>query len=228
MKIYVCDSYEAMSRAAADMVAAQLLLKPDSHMGLTAGKTPVGMFAELVRIYQEGRVSFSEARFYNLEEYVGCGPTDDNSCYQYLQHHLISKVNAQKESLLLPDGLSKDIDHECAAYDTLLGGLPGGGLDMQILGIGADGHIGCNRPQEVLHAESHHVCLPSGRQVAAMGIRSIMLARHLLLIANGADKAQAVADMCSGAIKTSVPATLLQLHPNVTVILDKEAASQLR
>lgn len=225
MRILKCDTYEEMSRSAADQVAAQLLVKPDSHLGLTAGKTPLGMFAELVKLFREGRISFARAHFYNLEEMVGWGPEDEASCCRYLRRNLIDLTDADPKNLLLPNGLSSDIDSECAKYDALFDALPDGRLDMQVLGIGSDGHIGCNRPQEKLHVESHNVRLGPDRYAAAMGMRSILLAKRLVLVANGKDKAQAVADMCGGVITTAVPATFLQLHPDVTVILDKDAAS---
>ena len=226
MKLRVFDSYEKMSRAAAGLVAAQLLLKPDSHLGLTAGSTPVGMFAELVKLHREGGVSFSEAWFYNLEEREGPDPLDERTCRSYLHRHLLDHVDARAGRLLLPDGQAGDMDGACAAYDALFAALPNGQLDMQVLGIGGDGHIGMNRPSQVLSAAAHMVST-GGARYAAMGLRSIMLAKRLVLLANGAGKARAVADMCSGSITTAVPATLLQLHPDVTVLLDRPAASML-
>ncbi len=227
MKIHVYNSYEEMSCAAADFVAAQLVLNPALQLGLTAGKTPIGMFAELVRLYQAGKISFAKASFYNLEEMVGYAPDAPESCRSFLNRHLLEHVDAQPGSLYLPDGMANDVEAECAKYDALFNNLPDGRLDTQILGIGSDGHIGCNRPAEELISVSHTIELSPGNVAAAMGVRSIMLAKTLVLIANGESKSKAIADMCSGKITTAVPATLLQLHPDVHVFLDKAAASML-
>lgn len=228
MEVKIFNSYEQMSQSAADFVAAQLLLKPDSQMGLTAGNTPVGMYDKLVKLYEDGRISFAKASFYNLEEYIGLGREHKDSCYQYLFQHLISRVDANSKKLILPDGLASDILHESEKYDALFSSLPDGRLDMQIIGIGPDGHIGCNRPAEKLIASCHNVDFgPDSYNVIAMGMRSIMLSKRILLLANGSGKAHAVADMCGGKITTFVPATFLQLHPDVTVLLDREAAAEL-
>lgn len=227
MKIRIFDTYERMCQAAADLVAAQLLLKPDSHLGLTAGKTPVGMFAELIKLYQAGRVSFSNAWFYNLEEKMGVAPQDELSCHSYLHRHLLDHVDAKPERLRLPDGLSQDVEEECVRYEALLNSLPDGRLDMQILGIGSDAHIGMNRPAQALTSACHRVERPAFTY-AAMGVRSILLAKRIVLMANGEDKAQAVADMCGGTISAEVPATLLQLHPEVTILLDRGAAAKIQ
>lgn len=227
MKIRVFDSYEQMSRAAAELVAAQLLIQPDSHVGLTAGSTPVGMFAELVRIYQEGgTLSFSQARFYNLEEKMGLPPEDESTCRSYLHRHLLDHVDASADQLLLPDSMAHDVETACTDYEALFRSLPGGRLDLQILGIGKDAHIGMNRPNQALIAACHPVQTESALY-AAMGVSSILLARRIILLANGESKAQAVANMCTGQVTTAIPATLLQLHPNVVVLLDKPAASLL-
>jgi 6-phosphogluconolactonase/Glucosamine-6-phosphate isomerase/deaminase len=227
MKIRVYDSYEKVSRAAADLIAAQLLLKPDSHLGLTAGSTPVGMFKELITLYKEGSVSFADAWFYNLEEMVGFGPEDEGSCYKYLRDHLLDHVDAKLEHLRLPDGLAEDIDNECEKYEALFNGLPEGRLDMQVLGLGTDAHIGMNKPDTELLTECYHVNPGTSHSAVAMGMRSMLLAKRIVLIATGENKAQAVAEMCSKKITTQAPATFLQLHPDVTIIVDKAAASKI-
>jgi glucosamine-6-phosphate deaminase len=226
MKLHIYDTYEEMSRAAANIVSAQLLLKPDSHVGLTAGKTPVGMFANLVRLYQNKTISFADAWFYNLEEKIGAAKDDPSTCRSYFHKHFMDETDASPERLLLPDSQSQDIAAECEKYDLLLNNLPGGRLDMQILGIGEDAHIGMNRPNEALNPATHKELRPSGEYIA-MGVSHILLAKRILLIANGESKAQAVADMFAQGISSAVPATLLKLHPNVIVLLDKPAASKL-
>lgn len=227
MKIRVYETYEEMSRAAANLVAAQLLIKPNSHIGLTAGKTPAGMFQELIKIYREGTACFADAWFYNLEEVIGYGPDSPESYHSVFCSLLLDHVGANPAHMRLPNGLAEDIAGECAKFDTLLESLPGGGLDMQVLGIGADGHIGCNRPGKTLTAGTHPVSLSRGRTGTAMGMRSIMQAKCLLLLANGEDKAQAIADMLHAEISTGCPATFLQLHPNTIVLLERAAASSL-
>lgn len=226
MKLHIYDTYEEMSRAAANVVAAQLLLKSNSHMGLTAGKTPVGMFAELVRLYQNKTVSFADAWFYNLEEKIGVSKDDPSTCRSYFHKHFMDETDASPERLLLPDSQTQDIPAECQKYDELLSSLPDGRLDMQILGIGEDAHIGMNRPNETLNPAAHKELRPGGDYIA-MGVGHILLAKRILLIANGESKAQAVADMFEQGISSAVPATLLKLHPDVIVLVDKPAASKL-
>ena len=227
MKIFVYENYEKMSRAAAQFLAAQLMEKPCSHIGLTAGKTPMGLFQELIRLYEEGQHVFSEAWYYNLEEIIGYGPDSPESYCVILRNLLLDHIGVAPERMRMPNGLAKDPAAECLRFDEYLDSLPAGGLDIQVLGLGQDGHIGCNRPGDTLTAHSHVVSLSRGRTGTALGMSSIMKANCLLMLANGEDKAQAVADMCNGAISTHCPSTFLQLHPNTLVLLDQAAASRL-
>ncbi len=228
MKVQIYDTYEEMSSAAADLVAAQLLMKPDCHLGLTAGQTPIGMFAELVKRYQDHHVSFAGCTLYNLEEMADV-PADDPASLRmkFFHKHFLDHVDATDSQLLLPDGFADGIEEACKKYDELMDRLPDGRLDMQILGIGADGHIGMNRPNENLTGAAHLVHNAAGHPTCAMGLRHIWFSKKILLLANGEAKAEAVAGMCHGPITTQVPASLLQLHPDVTVLLDKEAACRL-
>lgn len=227
MKIEIYDTYEQMSAAAAGYTAQMLREKPDCRLGLTAGKTPVGMFAELVKLYRAGELSFKDAWLYNLEEACGLPAGAPGTCRSYFHEHLMDAAGIADERLVLPDGMNPDLAGECAKYEAVLCALPGGRLDVQILGIGADAHIGMNRPAPELSLDVSLKLSGDGAQYIAMGVGSILLARHILLIANGADKAQAVADMFSRELSTAVPATLLRLHPDVTVMLDSAAASRL-
>lgn len=228
MRVQIYDTYEEMSRAAADLVAAQLLQKPNSHLGLTAGNTPVGMCAELVKLYKEGHVSFAKCTMYNLEEMADIAPEDPDCLRNRFFHaRLLDFVDADDKQLLLPNGFADGIEAACKKYDELMDSLPDGRLDFQVLGIGADAHIGMNRPKETLTPQAHVEYLKSGRPTCAMGLRHIMLAKRILMIANGEEKAEAVAKMCHGPITTMAPASLLQLHPDVVVLLDKPAASKL-
>lgn len=226
MKIQIYDTYEAMSSAAADMVAAQLLIKPDSHLGLTAGSTPVGMFAALTELYKNHHVSFSNCWFYNLEEMM-LPDSDPGTCRNYFYRHFINQTDARPERLILPNALAENTKAECANYDKVLASLPDGQLTMQILGIGSDAHIGMNRPNEKLDSLCHPARSGKGIGAIAMGVSQILKAKKIILLANGEAKAQAVADMYHENITTTIPATLLQLHPDVTIFLDKDAASRL-
>lgn len=227
MNIRIYDTYDEMSRAAADFVLAQLLLKPESHIGLTAGKTPIGMFAALVESCHSGPVNFERATFYNLEEKFGLAADDPATCRNYFHRHLLDHTGITDAQLLLPDQPADDLGAACAAYDALLYTLPGHRLDMQILGIGENAHIGMNHPNETLPLGVHRETR-GAVEYAAMGLRNILCSERILLLANGAGKAQAVADMCkSDVVTTAIPATLLQLHPDVTVLLDREAAALL-
>ncbi len=227
MKIHVYDSYDKVSRAAADLIAAQLVMKPDSHLGLTAGSTPVGMFKELVKLHKERSLSFAEAWLYNLEELVGFGPDEEGSCYKYFRNHLLQHVDAKPENFRLPDGLTKDIENECVKFEALFNSLPQGRLDMQILGLGTDAHIGMVYPNSELPIQWHKMKYGDDRYAIAMGMRSILLAKQIVVLATGESKAQAVAEMCGKKITTQIPASFLQLHPDVTIILDQTAASKL-
>ena len=227
MNIRIYDTYDEMSRAAADFVIAQLLLKPESHIGLTAGKTPVGMFAALSESCRAGAVGFERATFYNLEEKFGLAADDPATCRNYFHRHLLDLTGITDAQLLLPDQPADDLGKACAAYDALLYALPGHRLDMQILGIGENAHIGMNHPNEALPLGVHRETRGTV-EYAAMGLRNILCSERILLLASGAGKAQAVADMCRGdVVTTAIPATLLQLHPDVTVLLDREAAARL-
>ncbi|MCI8517381.1 MAG: glucosamine-6-phosphate deaminase [Hungatella sp.] len=228
MRVQIYDTYEEMSRAAADLVAAQLLQKPNCHLGLTAGSTPVGLCAELVKLYKDHRVSFSECTLYNLEEMADVPPEDPTALRNSFFHpHLLDHVDADDSQLKMPDGFADGLEEACKKYDALMDSLPEGRLDMQILGIGADAHIGMNLPNEKLTPEAHVVHSRKGNPICAMGVRHILLSKRIIMIANGEAKADAVAAMCHGPVTTLAPASLLQLHPDVVVLLDKPAASKL-
>lgn len=228
MKIFVYDTYDKLSQVAANFVAAQLLKNPSSHIGLTLGNTPAGMYRELIKLHQEGKVSFSDAWFYNLEEVIGYGPDSPESYRAAYRKLLFDHVGIEPSRMRLPNGLTEDVETECSSFDSLLNHLPGNGLDLQILGLGLDGHIGCNNPGNTLLSASHPVGLSRGRRGMAMGMGSIMHAKCLLMLANGEDKAKAVADMCCAPVTPRCPSTFLQLHPNTIVMLDQAAASQLK
>ena len=236
MKKIVCDSYEDLSRAAADIVSSQIRRKPDSVLGLATGSTPLGLYAELVKLHNAGEIDFSMARSFNLDEYYPIKKSHPQSYNFYMHEHLFSKVNFA--STRLPDGDASDPHDECARYDDEI--ESSGGIDLQLLGIGINGHIGFNEPSEsysistcltvltesTLTANSRFFAGAEIQPTSAitMGFGAIFGAKRILLLASGANKAPIVKRLFEGKIHTSVPACLLLLHPDVTVLLDREAA----
>jgi len=241
MIIKIFDTYDEMSLEAAKEIARQLNSKLDSYIGLTSGKTPVKMFEELVSLYRNKEVSFKDARISMLEEVVGLPKTCSSSCYGVVDHYLLKNTDLSKDNVIIPDGMCENIFDEAKKYTKTLDDLPDKRLDMQVLGLGEDGHIGMNRPAKELIADCHIEKLSNKsiesikdkenievQNTIAMGVRQIMQAKTLLMIANGEHKADAVAKMVKGNVTTEVPASLLQLHPNVIVLLDKAAASLIK
>ena len=240
MKKIICDSYEDMSRAAADIVVKQVRQKPDSVLGLATGSTPLGLYAELVRRYQAGEIDFSLARSFNLDEYYPIKKGHPQSYNYFMRENLFSKVNFA--SSRLPDGEADDPQGECDKYDAEI--KAAGGIDLQILGIGLNGHIGFNEPavsysmstylteltESTLAANSRFFSEGEFQPKSAltMGFGAIFNARSILLLISGASKASIAKKLFEGRIHTDIPACLLLLHPDVTVILDRDAASELR
>ena len=236
MEKTVCESYDEMSRKAADIIAAQLNKKPDSVLGLATGSTPIGLYAELVRRYNAGEIDFTQARSFNLDEYFPISKTHPQSYNYYMHDNLFRKVNLR--AVRLPNGETDDPEGECAAYDAEI--KAAGGIDLQVLGIGLNGHIGFNEPAESYSMSTYLVELTESTLDAnsrffgegeaqptsalTMGFGSIFSAKRILLLISGANKAPIVKRLFEGKIHTDVPASLLLLHPNVTVIMDKDAA----
>lgn len=236
MKTVFVDSYHECSRLGANLIAAQILLKPDSVIGFATGSSPVGIYRELVARYQMGELDFSEVTSVNLDEYIGLAPDHKQSYRYFMQENLFNHVNIDPARTFVPNGLAEDLAAECAAYDKRIADL--GGIDLQLLGIGLDGHIGFNEPAEVFEKPTHVAELhPSTvqanarffasidevpRRAISMGLGSIMEARRILLIANGSAKRNIVDRAFNGPITPHIPASILQLHPNVTIIYSKE------
>lgn len=234
MKFIVTKSYEEMSRKGADLIGAQVLVKPNCLLGLATGSTPIGLYAELVRRNQEGSLDFSKVRSVNLDEYCGLSPESDQSYHYFMNYHLFSKVNIPFENTRVPNGLAEDLAQEGLAYDAYI--AQQGGIDLQLLGIGHNGHIGFNEPDDVFTAATHCVDLTESTITAnarlfasidevptkaiTMGMRSIMAAKKILLVANGLGKQEIVKQAFFGPVTPKCPASLLQLHPDVTVITD--------
>ncbi len=232
MKFITVDSYEKMSRMAANLIAAQLLLKPACVLGLATGSSPVGAYQALIDAHRRGELDFSEATSVNLDEYVGLDGAHPQSYRSFMNTNLFDHVNLPKERTFVPDGRAADLERECREYDARIASL--GGIDLQLLGIGLDGHIGFNEPDDRFLKPTHVVRLHEStiranarffdsedevpRQAVTMGMGAIMQARKILLIANGAAKKDILQKAFFGDVTPQVPASLLQLHPDVTVI----------
>lgn len=241
MKIYKTKDYDAMSRKAASVIAAQMTLKTDSVLGLATGSTPVGTYKQLIQWYQEGILDFSDITSVNLDEYRGLSPESDQSYRYFMNHNLFDHVNIKKECTYVPDGLEADSETACKKYDEIIEQV--GGIDLQILGLGHNGHIGFNEPGDIFEKTTHCVDLTEStieankrffekeedvpRQAYTMGIQTIMKAKMILLLVSGEGKAQILRDVICGPVTPKVPASILQMHPNVIVIADEAALSKM-
>ena len=242
MKIIRAKDYQDMSRKAANIISAQVIMKPDCVLGLATGGTPVGTYAQLVDWYNKGDLDFSEVTTVNLDEYRGLPKEHPQSYWYFMNENLFSKVNIDPAKTNLPDGTNLDTAAECARYNGIIHKL--GGIDLQLLGIGHDGHIGFNEPGEAFELETHCVDLTPEtieankrffdgnvdlvpKQAYTMGIKTIMQARKVLMVANGKAKAQAVKDAVTGPVTPACPGSILQLHPDCILVADEEALSLL-
>jgi glucosamine-6-phosphate deaminase len=232
MKIIRAKNYQDMSRKAANIISAQVILYPYSVLGLATGSSPVGTYEQLVEWYNKGDIDFSNVTTVNLDEYVGLDGSSEQSYRHFMNEHLFDKVNIDKSRTFVPNGKAEDLDAECRRYDDLIASL--GGIDMQLLGIGHNGHIGFNEPSEAFEKTTHCIDLkPSTieankvffdsvdevpRQALTMGIKSIMQAKKVLLIVNKEDKKDIFEEALFGPVTPEVPASILQLHPDLTVV----------
>ena len=239
MRLIIVDNYEEMSKEAARIMASCITLKPNAVIGLATGSTPLGMYEELINIYNKKEVNFENVKSFNLDEYYGLSKDNDQSYNYYMQENFFKYINIKPENINIPNGVAKDIKEECLSYENKI--KEAGGIDIQVLGIGVNGHIGFNEPDVKFEAETHLVQLDdqtiesnarffeSREEVPttaiSMGIKTIMHSRKIVLLANGKSKAEAIIKALKGKITPDVPASILQLHLDVTVILDKEAAS---
>ena len=232
MKIQIVDNYSEMSRAAADIFAEVIASKKECVIGLATGDTPIGMYECLVDDYKAGKVDFSGVTSVNLDEYYPITPDNEQSYRYFMNYHFFDKVNINKEKTFVPDGQAKDVEKSCEDYEKNIDAL--GGIDIQILGIGRNGHIGFNEPDDRLIPLTHVTDLTPNTIEAnsrffasredvpvnaiTMGMGGIMSAKKVLLIANGKGKSDIVQKAFFGPITPSVPASILQLHPDLTVI----------
>ena len=235
MRVLEVSNYEEMSALAAELIGAQVLLKPRCVLGLATGSSPIGTYERLVEAHRAGRLDFSQVRTVNLDEYCGLRGDDSNSYRFFMDHHLFSRVNLQRENTHLPNGAAPDLEEECRRYEALIQSL--GGVDLQLLGIGRNGHIGFNEPSDSFPPVVHTVQLTESTiqansrlferiedvptQAITMGVGTILKAERILLIA-GADKRYILEEALTGRVTPQVPASVLQLHRDVTVIVCRE------
>ena len=239
MKIIKTKDYADMSRKAANIIAAQVIMKPDCVLGLATGSTPIGTYKELIKAYENGDLDFSLVKTANLDEYRGLEKTNDQSYDYFMKDNLFNHININFENLNIPNGEKPDAEEECARYEAVVKAL--GGQDLQLLGMGHNGHIGFNEPADEFPKVTHCVDLQESTiqankrffekvedvptQAYTMGIGTIMQAKKILVVASGADKAEIVKKAFFGPITPQVPASILQLHPDVTVVVDEAAGS---
>ena len=236
MRIIRCANYEEMSKKAAEFVSAQIMLKPDCVLGLPTGSTPIGMYARLA----EMELDFSKVTTFNLDEYYPIAKSNEQSYHYFMNENLYSKVNLMPENIHIPNGETQNPEKECADYERAI--AASGGLDLQVLGIGQNGHIGFNEPGDMLNSFTHVTRLTQNtieanarffssadevpKQALTMGVATIMRARRILLLASGANKARVVKALQGSMIDPEIPATILAAHNDVTVIADVEALGE--
>lgn len=233
--------YGEMSRKAAGILASQIIMKPDSTLGLATGSTPIGLYDCLVEGYEKGDLDFSQITTVNLDEYKGLPRENDQSYYYFMHEHLFNRVNIKPENVHLPDGTKEDSKVECAGYEALIRSM--NGVDIQLLGLGHNGHIGFNEPADEFEKETHCVTLSERtieankrffasadevpKQAYTMGIGTIMRAKKILIVVSGEDKAEIVKQAFFGPVTPKVPASILQMHPDVTLVADEAALSKI-
>jgi glucosamine-6-phosphate deaminase len=240
MNIVVVNNFDSMSEEVAKMVSAQIRSKPGSVLGLATGSSPMGVYKLLEEYYRRG-VDFSQVTTFNLDEYVGLSAEHPQSYRHYMEEHLFSKVNIGRDNSHVPNGMAADLEEECRRYEELI--RRSGGIDLQLLGIGSNAHIGFNEPGTAFGSTTQVVDLAESTisdnarffasldevptQAISMGIKSIMHAKSIVLMANGGSKADAIFAAVRGPVTPEVPASVLQLHPSVTFVVDQAAGSRL-
>jgi glucosamine-6-phosphate deaminase len=241
MKIYRAKDYKDMSRTAANIISAQIILKPDCVLGLATGSTPIGIYAQLVDWYQKGDLDFTDVKTVNLDEYKGLAKDNTQSYHFYMKDKLFRHINISGDNTNIPDGLAKDDTLECLRYTKKINDL--GGIDLQLLGLGHNGHIGFNEPNGAFDLETHCVALAQGtidansrffthqedipKYAYTMGIKTIMQAKKILIVVSGEDKAAIVRKAFYGEVSPFVPVSILQMHRDVILVGDEAALSMI-
>lgn len=239
MRIIRAKDYQDASRKTANIISAQVILKPDCVLGLATGSSPVGAYQQLIKWYEQGDLDFSQVRTVNLDEYVGLSAANDQSYVYFMRKNFFDHINIDPNNTHLPNGLELDAEKQCANYDKLIREL--GGIDLQLLGIGHNGHIGFNEPADEFVKGTNCVELTQNtidanarffesedqvpKKAYTMGIRDIMQAKRVVMIVTGASKAQILKDAFWGPVTPKVPASIMQLHPDFTLVADEEAMS---
>ena len=237
MRVIICNNYDEVSKAAADIVASQIILKPNSVLGLATGSTPVGMYNLLSQMNKEGKIDFKDVLSFNLDEYYPLNSDNDQSYHYFMNENLFSKININPKNTYILDGMAEDTEKECMDFEKLI--EEKGGIDLQILGIGQNGHIGFNEPDEALIPRTHLTELTESTinansrffeniedvptKALTMGIGTILNAKKIVLLASGKSKQKVVKELLNGNITTSNPSSMLNLHSDVVLICDKEA-----
>ncbi len=241
MEVIIVDNQDQGSVLGASFIANVMKKKNNAVLGLATGKTPILLYEELVRLYRIGELDFSNIKSFNLDEYYKVEPIHTGSYHYFMNYHLFSKVNIKKENVHVPNGLTDDVEKECVDYENSI--KKAGGVDIQLLGIGRDGHIGFNEPScsltsrtrlETLTEDTREANLSDfGKQelvpyhAVTMGIGTIMESREIVLLGFGKSKADAIAGCVEGPVSAMCPSSILQMHNNVKIIIDNEAASKL-
>lgn len=240
MKLYRAMDYNDMSRKAANIISAQVIMKPNCVLGLATGSTPVGIYKQLIEWYSKGDLDFSRVKTANLDEYKGLTKENDQSYYHFMRENLFCHVNINEANTNIPDGTETDASKEAARYEETIKEL--GGIDLQLLGLGHNGHIGFNEPSDIFTRDTHIVDLQEStieankrffdtieevpKQAYTMGIGTIMSAKKILLVVSGEDKAEILHDVITGPVSPRVPASILQLHPDVIIVADEAALTK--
>jgi glucosamine-6-phosphate deaminase len=241
MKIIQTKDYDQMSLEAAKIFISQIEAKPDSVLGLATGSSVLGLYANLIKAHKDNSLDFSNVKTFNLDEYAGLGKESDQSYQYYMDNNLFNHINIKPENTYLPDGLAKDMGAECKRYNSIITDF--GGADIQLLGLGLNGHIGFNEPSDVFPKETHLVDLDEStikansrffadekdvpRQAVTMGIQNIMYAKQIVLCVSGSAKAKILKEVLFGKVTPMVPGSILQFHPNLIVVADEDALSEI-
>lgn len=239
MRVIITVDYEEMSKKAAQMIKKQINEKPNTVLGLATGSTPLGMYNKLIKMYKNGEIDFSQVVTFNLDEYVGLSEEHPQSYHYYMYENFFNHININRKNIYIPKGISDYFDEECKLYDEAI--EKAGEIDLQVLGLGVNGHIGFNEPDDYINTKTHIVTLTEEtinankrffksidevpRKAVTMGLGMIMKAKKIILLASGKNKANAIKETLKGYLTTEIPSTVLMLHKDVTLIIDKEAAS---
>lgn len=242
MKIIVAKNYKELSKQGALIIAEEIKNNPYTILGLATGSTPLGTYEELIKMYKDERLDFSKITTFNLDEYYGLPATHEQSYAYFMKHNLFKHINIDLKNTHIPNGITENIEEECKKYDKLI--KEKGNIDIQLLGIGVNGHIGFNEPSEELPIGTHLVKLTKNtietnsrffdsvekvpKQAITMGMGTIFSAKKILLLAYGNQKAKIISEIINGKCSTKVPASILQIHPNVTVIIDENISGYLK